>query len=385
MIVKDEEDCISDCLKSVRDIVDELIIVDTGSTDRSIDICKSFGCRVVRYTWDNHFAKARNFGLSKATGDWIMWLDADEILDNTNLGLLKEALKTKEYDIYSLKLINYYGSEVSESNYSVMTQVRLFRNGMGLTFKNKIHETLNLQEKLKSDRLGMLDVKIYHFGYLDHVVQKKQKSSRNTKILEEDLKLNDSGWTRYYLAAEYYRTREYTKALGHVNFSIVKFIQEGQMPISMLYKLKYSILTDLRCWDEASKGINNAILLYPDYVDLWFYKGLALYKKGATEEAMISFKKCIELGEENPNYYIVKGVGSFQAWYYIGLCNKHLGQTEDAIIALLKSLSLSPEYTNAKISLQEILKKGEFPLDELINKHIEKDKQKRILDLITSS
>ncbi|MFG0216248.1 glycosyltransferase family 2 protein, partial [Brevibacillus porteri] len=76
MIVKNEEECLHKCLDSVKDLVDEMIIVDTGSTDKTVEIGKSFGAVVHSYEWQDNFAEARNFGLEKATGDWILWMDA---------------------------------------------------------------------------------------------------------------------------------------------------------------------------------------------------------------------------------------------------------------------------------------------------------------------
>ena len=78
MIVKDEEQCIKRCLDSVVDLVDEIVIVDTGSTDKTIEICRSYNAQVFPYPWNNNFAEARNFGLDKVTKDWVLWLDADE-------------------------------------------------------------------------------------------------------------------------------------------------------------------------------------------------------------------------------------------------------------------------------------------------------------------
>ncbi len=82
MIVKNEEENIGRCLASVKPVVDEMIVVDTGSTDRTIDIAKAFGAQVYDFEWTNNFAEARNFSLSKAAGDWILVLDADEVISS---------------------------------------------------------------------------------------------------------------------------------------------------------------------------------------------------------------------------------------------------------------------------------------------------------------
>lgn len=97
MIVKNEEDVIGRCLKCVKDVVDEIIIVDTGSTDSTIEIAKKYTNQIYHFDWVDDFAKARNYAFSKATKDYIMWLDADDIIfekDLTKLKQLKNTLDT---------------------------------------------------------------------------------------------------------------------------------------------------------------------------------------------------------------------------------------------------------------------------------------------------
>ena len=84
MIVKNEEATLAACLASVADLVDEMIVVDTGSTDRTRDVAGQGGARVVDFAWVDDFAAARNESIRHATGDWIFWLDADERLDEAN-------------------------------------------------------------------------------------------------------------------------------------------------------------------------------------------------------------------------------------------------------------------------------------------------------------
>jgi glycosyltransferase involved in cell wall biosynthesis len=102
MIVKDEESCISRCLNSVKDLADEMIIVDTGSTDKTVKVCESYHAQVFSCPWDNDFASARNFGLEKVTGDWILWLDADEEVSRKNRELLNDQSLFDDYDALSV-------------------------------------------------------------------------------------------------------------------------------------------------------------------------------------------------------------------------------------------------------------------------------------------
>ncbi|MFB5764080.1 glycosyltransferase family 2 protein [Paenibacillus medicaginis] len=102
MIVKNEEPYLAQCLSSARSIVDEIIVVDTGSTDRSAAIASDYGAKVIHQPWDDSFSNARNRGLAEATCEWVLWLDADEVLDRN------EAIKWKRSYMYP-SYASHYG------------------------------------------------------------------------------------------------------------------------------------------------------------------------------------------------------------------------------------------------------------------------------------
>ena len=114
MIVKDEEENLARCLDSVRDFVDEIIIVDTGSTDRTIDIAERYGARVFYHPWEGSFSKARNYSLKYATCDWILILDADEELNNDDTSRLKEIAKDNKSLAISFIIKNKYKDSTQE-------------------------------------------------------------------------------------------------------------------------------------------------------------------------------------------------------------------------------------------------------------------------------
>ena len=357
MIVKDEEQCIKRCLDSVVDLVDEIVIVDTGSTDKTIEICRSYNAQVFPYPWNNNFAEARNFGLDKVTGDWVLWLDADEEVVAENRNQLNKGTHFDDYDALSVPLINFYGEKVDYDEVVQIAQPRFFRNHMGFRFENKIHEWLNLSSAYEQDRVGFLDLKIYHYGYMNSQVDNKQKFNRNVTLLLQELKEEQShAWTHYYLAAEYYRSKDFRKAFKHVNQSIRLFLNEGIIPPpSMLYRLKYSILLETGSWEGAWPAIQSAVRMYPDYVDLNFYMGVILYYKQKYQEALDCFKVCIQLGEDNLKYLSIKGSGSFRAWYYIGLCLVKLNSQEEAFLAYQQAITISNNFVPAREAIAELI------------------------------
>ncbi|MGG1552823.1 glycosyltransferase [Paenibacillus ferrarius] len=353
MIVKDEEAFIENCLRSVKDIVDEIVIVDTGSTDHTVDICRSFGAKIVEFPWMDDFASARNRGLLEANGDWILWLDADEELDQKSGQILIHALDQNEHDFFSIHLVNYMGEHVQLDNAYLIAHTRLFRNHKGIQFKNRIHEILDTPPP---NQIPILPIKVYHYGYLDPVVRRKNKSQRNMTILENEMKKSDyDPWIPYHIASEYYRIQEYDKAFQYVNMSILQFLLKQLSPPSLLYKLKYSILLSVGSIDTAWSGIQKAIELHPDYVDLHFYKGIILLVKEQYSDSLAAFEHCIYLGEEYLNHLVLHGVGTFQAWYYIGVCFEKMNCIDDAKDAYKKSIDLSSSYLPPREALLKCL------------------------------
>ncbi|MFD2672680.1 glycosyltransferase [Marinicrinis sediminis] len=361
MIVKNEERMLEQCLQSAAEVVDEMIIVDTGSTDRTVDIASSFNARVIDFPWTHHFAEARNAGIREASSDWILWMDADEELDTETTPLIKPMLGSSQKDVLSVELINYFGKERNPYKTFRMAHPRIFRNHMNLSFTGAIHEMLDLSSRYKPDEVkdvvGTLPVKLYHYGYLDQIVASKQKHERNVKLLEEQLQQRpDDGWLYYHLASEYYRVKDFAASFTHINQSILRFIMQGQTPPSLVYKLKYSILVSTASFDGASSGIEKAVQLYPDYVDLQFYRAVIYLYTDQVKKAIEVFDLCLELGDDHLQYLCQHGLGSFQAYYYRGLAYEKLGQQKEALESYEAALQLYPTFEEAIIALNDLEK-----------------------------
>lgn len=331
MIVKDEEKCLERCLTSVQSFVSEMIIVDTGSVDGTVEICKRFGAKIIHHVWNEDFAEARNIGIDHASGEWILWLDADEEWKCTQDDL-STLLKTNEVTVLSVPVVNYHGESepVNEHDAFILHQYRLFKNTPSIRFDNPIHEMLRLHNNHKIITLSHHDISIHHYGYLKDNVKRKQKSLRNINLLlKEAEKSPDKPWTTFHLASEYASIQQFADAFHLINKAILQFIQMEKMPPSIFYRLKYGILIETNNIEGAWPAIEKAILLYPDYVDLHFYKGYILYHLGAYEESIKTFQHCLNLGENHGEHIILKGTGSFRALHYIDLCKKKIINDEE--------------------------------------------------------
>ncbi|MFH1081606.1 MAG: glycosyltransferase family 2 protein [Pseudomonadota bacterium] len=208
MIVKNEESCLGRCLKSIRDYVDEIIVVDTGSTDQSIEIAESYGARIYHHAWENDFSKHRNQSLSYATGDWIFQLDADEELFAEDGRILQEIARTGKADYYHCR---FYDIKKDGSIHGTFYLNRLFRNGMGMCYERKVHNQLRPQ-----GRGAYSSLRIRHYGYDLSQEQMEAKHIRTTTLLKEML-ANDPEdvYSIYQLSSSYSMHREFDKAVAY--------------------------------------------------------------------------------------------------------------------------------------------------------------------------
>jgi glycosyltransferase involved in cell wall biosynthesis len=176
MIVKNEEKNLEKFLDSVKNYVDEIIIVDTGSIDKTKEIAKKFA-KVYDFKWNNDFAAARNFSVSKAKGHWILVLDPDEIIDENDLIKLKKIILNKDKTILGYRLIQktYYKNKII----SIRGICRLFRNNPKIRFIYPIHETVRESIKALNERIGKTGIIIKHYPRLN-----KDKKNYYLKLLK---------------------------------------------------------------------------------------------------------------------------------------------------------------------------------------------------------
>lgn len=174
MIVKDEENTIGRCLDSVKDLVDEIIIVDTGSVDQTKEIARKYTDKIYDFTWIDDFSAARNFSFEKATMDYILWLDADDIITESEADKFKKfkTLFPEEYDIIFMQYATAYTSE----NISISTRrERLIRRSLNCKWIGKVHEVLDYESKANKI---LVEIVITH-------KKEKEFSNRNIKIFEK--------------------------------------------------------------------------------------------------------------------------------------------------------------------------------------------------------
>ena len=206
MIVKNEEEHLPRCLDSLKDVVDEIIIVDTGSADKTVEIAESYGARVYHHPWENDFSKHRNQSISYASGDWILEMDADEEFFLEDAPQIKPLLKETNADFLYLQC---YDLEKTGKVRGVFNKVQLFRNGLGMQYTNRVHNQL-----LTVGKGGYTKLRFRHFGYDLSPEKMDAKHKRTTTLLLEEIQKDPQNpYSHSQLAASYSMHREFEKAI----------------------------------------------------------------------------------------------------------------------------------------------------------------------------
>ncbi len=337
MIVKNEEHFLPKCLSSVQDVVDEIIIVDTGSEDKTVEIAESFGAKVYHHPWEGDFSKARNQSLQYATSDWILVIDADEELDPNDKILLKNALKSDSYDVIFCAVLSSSPHGVSK-NYSH----RIFRQGKahyeGIVHNQLVHNSAWLHT----------NIRIYHHGYNLTDEQMQAKFKRTSALLLKQLEEKPDNAFAYQNYIRILRVQhKYRKAVefGTRAFKVCSETMNDLHFQMIANDTAYSLIS-LKQFDKAEVLIHKVLQKNPRNLDVVFAHALVLQGLQKYREAIEEFNRFIKLNREqkkNPQHTLVL-IDSFdfdhRALGNISDCYYYLGEYENARTALEKAIVL---------------------------------------------
>lgn len=322
MIVKNEQDNLKKSLASVINIVDEIVIVDTGSEDNTRKIALEFTHKVYDFKWCKDFGKARNFSISKATNDWILILDADEEIKFCDGESIRDFIiegNNKLVGRISRKSIMDLGLDTKEYSERIN---RLFHRKY-FFYEGTIHEQVVNIDRTSFETKNV-DINIDHSGYTKEALNKTNKLLRNINLLNEALTTNPKdSYLSYQLGKSYYLLKDY-------NIAIINF--EKAMSFNLNYKLEYvsnliesygySLINSER-YAEAL-NLENYIKYY-DNADFHFLMGLVYMNNAKFTLAVESFLKCSKFKTSK-----VQGITSYLSFYNIGVIFDVLGFREKA-------------------------------------------------------
>ena len=348
MITKNEESYLEQCLNSVKDIVDEIIVVDTGSKDKTKEIAKKFNAKIFDFKWIDDFSAARNESLRHATKDWILVLDGDEIISRNDLGKLRDMLLDKECVGYYFTIRTYtndsraagwisskddiYAESKCASGWYATKLIRLFRNNPSIKFKGVVHETIDPL----INTLGIVKDAIFP---LHHYGRFKTNGSNGKKQLYKKLgeaKLVQKPDFHSYaqLGIQAQESGDYEKAIEMFKKSI-----ELDNSYFKAWLNLGACLINLDRLEEAQVALQNAIGLNPEDHSAHNNLGIVYSKLNKPSLAIEEFLVAIRLNPRNASTYL-----------NLGLVNDSIGAKDRAYEAFKKAIELNPIY-KGKIKL----------------------------------
>lgn len=299
LITKNEAENIGRCLESLKDISNEIIVVDTGSTDNTVEIATSLHAKVYHYQWDNNFSNAKNYALDKTTGDWIIFLDADEYLESNTQKALVQVIKrvhnNKDFDAILLKMINTEG--VNGRIISENPILRIFRGNCGIKYTGAIHEyPIKNGKPLKAASISDFSLIVYHTGYSSEILP--AKTQRNLDILKEQMENNNiDDQTYYYMSSMNINLHNYEEAVKYALLALeepaMKDTIAAYQPYVFLIKGMLRLENQYTVQD-IEKYMSDAIASYPKHPEIWYVNALVKKAKKDYSAAIDSYHKAIE-------------------------------------------------------------------------------------------
>jgi glycosyltransferase involved in cell wall biosynthesis len=292
MIVKNEEDHLQRCLDSIKDVVDEIIIVDTGSSDRTVEIAESYGAKVYHHPWENDFSKHRNQSISYASGDWILEMDADEEFFFEDAPKIKSILKETNADFLYLQC---YDLEKTGKVHGVFNKVQLFRNGLGMQYIKRVHNQLQTVGRGDYTKL-----RFTHFGYDLSPEKMDAKHKRTTTLLQEEIQKDpENPYSHSQLAASYSMHREFEKAIEEGELALKLMRQKGitnTFFVTSYYTVSqgYFVSGDL---DRAEKVCHEALDFFEMDLNSYHFLAAIYFKKRDLNRCKKMSHKYLEVWE----------------------------------------------------------------------------------------
>jgi glycosyltransferase involved in cell wall biosynthesis len=299
MIVKDEETVLERCLKSVQGYVDEIIIVDTGSTDSTPEIARRFTDHVYTFEWNHDFSAARNESLKHASGKWILVLDADEYFEDPEIRKLRQLLESLEpqpHLIYNVTIVNLVGKKYNLSIHEGKVG-RVFGNRLDIRYVRPIHEQPRSSRPGIEMRSVDLPVRVFHSGYVEETLAAKNKHQRNLELFKRlENSSNLSAYDHFQLGNQFTMMGEFDKGLEHLEKAL-----QNKKNLGVVYH--HAVIATMQAWTckgEFAKAYHvfeqhmETSDLFPDLLAI---KGILLQNLGFIAKAKETFLAAIDKAE----------------------------------------------------------------------------------------
>lgn len=301
MIVKNEEKNIRQALSWGKEVVSEQIVVDTGSTDRTVEIAEQMGAKVYHFSWIDDFAAAKNYAIEQAIGEWIIFLDADEYFQPEAAQKLKFYVKSLHSTRFHALLTGRVNIDNLGNVMAINTQCRVFRNHPNLRYKRRIHEYLASMDGSPMQMADAVDeLSMYHTGYGEE--ETKNKSGRNLKLIQMELTEDPDDFEMWGYLGQEYEEREMWEEADHAFRKAVELMPKSQRghydvstSITLLRLLEVQVCRPnpniqdiLKVYEQATEG-------WPEEADYDYTMAKYFTRCGNFEEGETYLRRALDI------------------------------------------------------------------------------------------
>jgi GT2 family glycosyltransferase len=371
LIVKDEEHNLPACLASAQGLFDEIVVLDTGSTDRTREIALAHGARVYDFTWVDSFSAARNKCLRHAVGEWIFWLDADDRLDEANRENLRALFATlkNENVAYSMKCCCLPDPVTGRS--TVVDHIRLFRNDPRVRWRYRVHEQILGSVREAGGQVRWADVTIHHTGYQDPVLR-RCKLARDLRLLElEYAEQPEDAFTLFNLGQVRQELGQPAEAIPFLRKSL-----ERSHPADLIVPKLYSLLAgshvQLGQPAEALAAIVEGRKVYPDDPELLFVEGALRQEQNDLGGAWACLTALRQTRPGQRFASVDSGLRGFLTAHNLAWVNLRLGRGAEAEGLWREAVAEAPQFLPSWLGLGELyLAQGRWDDLEVVAQKVE--------------
>jgi len=355
LIVKNEETNLPDCLACAGDLVEEVIVVDTGSTDRTRELATRLGAQVFDFAWVDDFAAARNEALRHATGEWIFWLDADDRLDEAERHKLRTLFADlKDENVaYVMKCLCPADSAHAPGSDTVVDHIRLFRNDPQIRWQYRVHEQIMPSVRRQGVRVEWADITIRHIGYQDPTLR-RAKLERDLRLLQRSVaEQPDEPFVLFNMGSVYLELGRTAEALPLLKRSLERS-HPGDSIVRKLYALAVQCHRRLDQPEEALKTCRAGREVYRDDAELLFQEGLILRGLGDPNGAETCLLRLLSSREGDHFASIDPGLRGYKARHNLAVLYRDQGRVDEALVQWRAVTDERPDFTPAWLGLAEL-------------------------------
>ena len=344
IIAKDEQRVLADCLSSAQPWVDEIILVDTGSTDDTVKIATSYGAKIFHYPWNDDFSSARNESIKHANGGWIFWMDADDTLPEQCGAKLKDLVFSAEDSVAGFIMQVHIPAKQGESGYTVVDHVKLFRNNPAIRFEGRIHEQILEPLHRTGGKIERTQLHVVHSGYDYSDEGQRRKRERDLRILAQDLAerpnhpfvLFNCGMTHFYMG-------NHDEAIPHLENALLNS-QSTESISRKIYALLAACYLAKDDLELAKQHLEDGLRLFPLDPELNFRAGLIYTRLNNYSAAEMCYLNVINRPETGHIDSLDVSIISYKAPHNLAMLYADQGRLQEAEYQWLSALKSEPNF-----------------------------------------